>query len=234
MTPKNKSARVAGLLYLILIIAGIFNLLYIPSQFVDWESASATFKNITSSELLFRLGIVSGIVAFLAFTILPLALYRLLHEVNKTYASLMVIFALISVPISFVNILEKFSILTLISKPEYLLHVGKPELQTQVMMHLANYRNGIELSQVFWGLWLLPFGYLVYKSGFLPKVLGIFLMAGCFGYLATFFGGFLYPDFYTTLFSDIVGIPASVGEIGICVWLLIMGTNKLNIGKTNE
>ena len=184
--------------------------------------------------MLFRLGIVSGILTFLTFLLLPLALYKLLHEVNKGFASLMVIFALVSVPISFVNILEKFSILNLISKPEYLQHLGKTELQTQVMLHLSNYNNGIELSQIFWGLWLFPFGYLVYKSGFLPKLLGIFLMAGCFGYLITFFGGILYSDFYKTVFSDIVGIPASVGEIGSCLWLLIMGTNKLKIGKTNE
>jgi hypothetical protein len=234
MTPRNKAARVAGLFYLVLIICGIFNLLYIPSQLIAWESASQTLENITNSEMLFRLGIVSGILTFLTFMLLPLALYKLLHEVNKGYASLMVIFALVSVPISFMNILEKFSVLNLISNPEYLQHLGKTELQTQVMLHLSNYNNGVELSQIFWGLWLFPFGYLVYKSGFLPKLLGIFLMAGCFGYLITFFGGFLYEDFYKTTFSDIVGMPASVGEIGSCLWLLIMGTNKLRVGKNNE
>ncbi|WBL44238.1 DUF4386 domain-containing protein [Algoriphagus halophytocola] len=75
------------------------------------------------------------------------------------------------------------------------------------------------------GLWLFPFGYLVYISGFLPKLLGILLMAGCFGYLITFFGGFLYSDFNETMISDIVGYPAPLGEIGICLWLLVMGTN---------
>ena len=234
MTPRNKSARVAGILYLVLIISGIFNLLYVPSQLIVWESASETFENISNSEILFRLGIVSGILSYLTFLVLLLALYKLLHEVNKGYARFMVIFALVSVPISFVNILEKLSVLNLISKPEYLQHLGKPELQTQVMLHLSHYNNGIELSQIFWGLWLFPFGYLVYKSGFLPKFLGIFLMAGCFGYFITFFGGFLYSDFYKTVFSEIVGIPASVGEIGICLWLLIMGTNKLKVGKSNE
>ena len=231
MISRNKTARIAGLFYLILIISGIISLLYIPSQLIAWESVSKTLDNITNSELLFRLGIVSGIITFLTFLLLPLVLYKLLHPVNKVYAQLMVLFAVVSIPISFVNILNKFSVLTLINKAEYLQKMGEIELQTQVMLYLDNYNNGIEISQIFWGLWLFPFGYLVYKSGFLPKLLGILLMAGCFGYLITFFGGFLYSNFHKTILSDIVGIPASVGEIGICLWLLIMGTNKLKIGK---
>ena len=232
MTSRNKTARVAGTLYLILIISGIINLLYIPSKFIVWTDASKTFENIVNSEFLFRLGIVSGIITFLTFLLLPLVLYKLLNKINKVHANLMVIFALVSIPISFVNILNKFSVLTLISKAEYLQELEKTELQTQVMLYLDYYNNGIEISQIFWGLWLFPFGYLVYKSGFLPKLLGILLMAGCFGYLITFFGGFLYSDFHKTIFSTIVGLPASIGEIGICLWLLVMGTNTLNIKKT--
>jgi hypothetical protein len=102
------------------------------------------------------------------------------------------------------------------------------------MLYPENYNNGIEISQIFWGLWLLPFGYLVYKSGFLPKLLGVLLMLGCFGYLITFFGGFLFPNYLKTTFSDIVSIPASVGEIGICLWLLIMGTNSLKLRSKIE
>jgi hypothetical protein len=232
MTPINKTARTAGLLYLILIIGGIISLAYIPSQLIVRESASKTLENIINNEFLFRLGIVSGIITFLIYIVLPLTLYKLLHEVNKAYASLMVIFALVSVPIFFVNILNKFSILTLINKAEYLETLGESELQTQVMLHIYSYNNGLEISQIFWGLWLFPFGYLVYKSCFLPKLLGILLMAGCFGYLITFFGGFLYTDFNKTIISDIVGYPAPIGEIGICLWLLIMGTNSLKNRKT--
>jgi len=231
MTNRNKTARLAGLLYLILVISGITNLMYIPSKLIVWESAAETLENIMNSELLFRLGIVSGIITFLTFLLLPLVLYRLLSEVNKTYATLMVIFAVISVPISFVNILNKFSVLTLIGKANYLQDLDLSEIQLQVMFHLDSYNNGIEISQIFWGLWLFPFGYLVYKSGFLPKVLGILLMAGCFGYLITFFGGFLFPNFHKTAVSTIVGLPASIGEIGICLWLLIMGTKSLNFRK---
>ena len=231
MTSINKTARLAGLVYLLLIVCGIINLIYIPSQLIVWDNATATFENIMGSEGLFRWGVVSGIITFLAFLVLPLLLYQLLSRVSKVHAQLMVILVLVSIPLSFANILSKLHVLSLIRQPELVQGMGQTVLQTQVMLHLDHYNNGIELSQIFWGLWLLPFGYLVYKSGFLPKLLGILLMAGCFGYLITFFGGFLYPDFYQTTFSTIVGLPASIGEIGTCLWLLIMGTNQLNIKK---
>jgi hypothetical protein len=228
---RNKKARAAGILYLLLIISGFIYLVFIPLELIDLQNATKTLENIRSSELLFRLGIVTAICSSLLFMLLPLALYNLLQKVNKVSAKFMVLFALISIPISFVNILNKFSVLTLINKSEYAQKIGQAEFQTQVMLYLENYNNGVQVSQIFWGLWLLPFGYLVYKSGFLPKVLGVFLMAGCFGYLITFFGGFLYSDFNKTIISEIAGYPAPIGEIGICLWLLIMGTNKLNFGK---
>ena len=230
-TSTHKTARFAGLLYLILVLSGIVNLLYVPSQLINMKDAALTVANIQNSELLFRYGIVSGIISFLTLLILPLVLYKLLYKINKNYAILMVIFALISVAISFVNILNKFSVLTLISKAEYLQGMSIIELQTQIMLSLNYYNNGIQISQIFWGLWLLPFGYLVYKSGFLPKFLGVFLMMGCFGYLIEFFALFLMPSYNHSLVQTIVGIPSPIGEIGICFWLLIMGTNKLSIGK---
>ncbi len=228
---QNKKARIAGILYLLLIICGFTYLVYVPLKLIDLKNATDTIENIRDSELLFRIGIVAGICSFIIFILLPLALYNLLRNVNKVSAKFMVLFALLSVPISFVNILNKFSVLTLINKSEYAQKLGQAEFQAQVMLYLENYNNGVQLSQIFWGLWLLPFGYLVYKSGFLPKILGFFLMAGCFGYLIKFFGDFLYSDFNKTIISEIVGYPASLGEIGICLWLLIMGTNKLGFRK---
>ena len=231
MISRNKTARIAGILYLMMIIGGIISLAYVPSQLIVRESASKTFENITNSEFLFRLGIVSGIITFLIHIFLPLVLYKLLHRVNEFHAKLMVIFSLISVTIYFLIILNKLSVLTLINKTEYLEKLGETELQTQVMFLIDSYNNGIQISQIFWGLWLFPFGYLVYKSGFLPKLLGILLMTGCFGYLIIFFGGFLYSDFNKTILSQFVSYPATLGEFGICLWLLIVGTNKLNFRK---
>jgi Domain of unknown function (DUF4386) len=222
----NKTARLAGLIYLILIISGILNLMYLPSKLIVWESAAKTIENITQSEQLFKLNIVSGIICFGCFLILPLVLYKLLNHVNKTQAMLMVVFAIVSVPISFVSMLHHFSVITLLGNDTFLKGLDQVQLETEVMLHLRYFYDGVQLAQIFWGLWLFPFGYLVYKSGFIPKFFGVFLMMGCFGYLIEFFGSFLFPNFSGSIIETIVGIPSSVGEIGICLWLLIMGVKE--------
>lgn len=222
-TPK-KTARIAGFLYLIVVITGVFSLLYVPKQLFDWNNAAATFQHISNHETLYRFGIVAGIVCYTAFLLLPLVLYKLLNHVNKTYAVAMVALALVSVPISLVNVLNKMNVLTLIKDEKNAASTSQTQLHEQVMQFLGYYENGIVLASVFWGLWLFPFGYLVYKSGLLPKVLGILLMAGCFGYLINFLGGFLFKDYATWGISGFVSLPASLGEIGTCLWLLIVGT----------
>ena len=223
MDSNKKTARIAGLLYLTVVLTGIFHLMYVPSRLIVWDNASVTFNNILESETLFRLGIVAGIVCYTAFLILPFVLYKLLHQVHKTYAVGMVILAVISVPVSLINLLNKVNVLTLIGKAQYLQAIGTDELQAQVLLYLDFYNNGMKIASLFWGLWLLPFGYLVFKSGFLPKLLGIFLMAGCFGYLTNFIGGFLIPNYGDLGISRMISLPASIGEIGICLWLLIIG-----------
>ncbi|WP_232623040.1 DUF4386 domain-containing protein [Pareuzebyella sediminis] len=227
---RNKIARTAGLLYVLLVLCGLIYLVYIPSQLIVWDDADKTFSNINNSQLLFKVGILVAVCSFILFTLLPLVLYRLLKNVHKNSAFLMALFAIVSVPISFVNILNKFTVLDVIEKSK-----GSSTIDTslaeQVLFQLEQYSNGLALLQIFWGLWLLPFGYLVYKSGFLPKVLGVFLMAGCFGYLVTFIGEFLFEDFSATTLSGIAAFPAAIGEIGIAFWLLIMGTNKIRFKK---
>lgn len=145
----------------------------------------------------------------------------------------MVVLAIVSVPISFVNMFQKLAILTLISKAEYLQIFDMGQLQAQVLLHLDYYNNGIKVLTIFWGLWLLPFGYLVFKSGFLPKILGILLMIGCFGYLINFTGNFLFTGYRETGISRWVSLPASIAEIGTCLWLLIIGIHSKNL-KTDK
>ncbi len=220
---SNKIARIAGFIYLGVILTGIFNLAYVPSKLIVWDDPATTFNNIAGSEFLFRLGIVSGLICYTFYLLLPLVLYKLLKEVNKNVALLMVALAVVSVPISFINIHYKVDILTLIGNLDYLKEIDENLLNTKVMLNLKYYDNGIQMVQLFWGLWLFPFGYLVYKSNFLPKILGLLLMIGCFGYLIIFFGGFLFPNYRIPSF---VSLPASLGEIGMCLWLLIMGAKK--------
>lgn len=226
MNTNKKTAKIAGLLYLVVVLTGIFSLMYVPSQLIIWDSASTTTSKIAAAETLFRLGIFASIICYIAFLFLPIVLYKLLHPVNKSHAVAMVALASVSVPISLFNLSNKFSVLTWISKETYLNTFTAEQIQAQVLLHLNYYNNGIQIASVFWGLWLFPLGYLVFKSGFLPKILGIFLMAGCFGYLLNFTGSFLFPDYHASGISKFVALPGTIGEIGICLWLLIAGAKE--------
>lgn len=223
MSSNNKTARVAGLVYLVCIVTGIFSLMYVPSLIHVHGDATATVNNIIASESLFRLSIAVGAVGYIAFLILPLVLYRLLNPVDRNAAVLMVAFAAIFVPIDFVAIANQLDVLSILDGAKYQQAFTAEQLHARIMSLLDAYYNRTLVSEIFWGLWLLPFGYLVFKSGFLPKILGILLMLGCVSYLITFFGQILSPH---NEIPGFVMLPASLGEIGICLWLLIMGVRK--------
>lgn len=225
-THVNRTARTAGLLYLVVVVTGIFSLGYVPSQVVVQNDASATVGNITASEPLFRLGILAGLICYTAFLMLPFVLYRLLSPLSNRAAVLMVAFAVTSVPISFVNLLNKIQILSILSNTSYVQAVTTEHLHAQVMLLLDAYGNGILVSKVFWGLWLFPFGYLMFKSGLFPRVLGVLLMVGCLGYLIDVFGSVLFPGYSKTTIARFVTRPASLGEIGTCLWLLFVGARE--------
>lgn len=222
-TSNRSTARIAGVLYLVVVLTGIFSLVYVPSKLIVWDNASLTFDNIVSSQSLFRLGIVSSLTCYTCFLFLPVVLYKLLKPVNENYSKIMVLLAVVSVPISFINIQNKFTALSLVSGSNYLSSFSTDQIQSQVLFYLDQYDNGILIVSIFWGLWLFPFGYLVFKSGILPKILGVLLMLGCFGYLINFLGNSLFSNYSKLGISSYISLPASLGEIGTCLWLLIMG-----------
>jgi hypothetical protein len=225
---KKSTARLAGLIYLLLVLSGIFYLLYVPSQLIVSGDAATTVNNIMESELLFRSGIAVGVLSNVFFLILPFVLFELFKDVNRNCAVLMVILSVVSVPFTLFNMVDKVNVLTLLSGAQYLDALSVEQIQVQVMLLLKSYSNGIQLIQIFWGLWLFPFGFLVFKSGYAPKIFGVLLMLGCFGYLIKFFGAILYPSIDIPSF---VGKPSALGEIGICLWLLIMGIKDKAVTK---
>lgn len=216
-------ARVAGLLYLSLSLFAPFSLLYVPSTLIVRGDAATTANNIIASESLFRLSIVSALLYSIVYMFVVLALYQLLKPVNKNLASLMVIFVLVAVPIGMLNELNQLAVLLLLSGADYLKVFTADQLQAVVMLFVDLHRRGILIASVFWGLWLLPFGLLVFKSGFLPRILGVLLIIACFGYLANSFTNFLFPGY--------VGVVAPLatvlyfGELPIVLWLLIKGVD---------
>jgi hypothetical protein len=221
----NKLARLAGFFYLIVVITGILSLGYIPSQIFRADIVE-TVSSLRASQTLFKLGISAGIICYLAFILLSLTLYQLLSPVGKNAASLMVILVLVSIPISFVNLIYQLDILSLLNGEHYSIFFTQAQIHGQFSLLLDHYKNGIFLLKIFWGLWLFPFGYLVYKSGFIPKLFGILLMVGCFSYVIGFFCKLFWVDFSLTVFARLFSTPQQIAEIGICFWLLIMGARQ--------
>ena len=226
MNSTKRQARVAGLLYLLTSIPGFFSLMYIPSHFMVSGNATATAGKIASAELVFRLGILSELIGFTGFIFVVRALYGLFQGVNKAQASLMVTLMLVSIPITLVSVLNEFAALILIRGGDFLSVIEKPQRDALAMLFLKVHGQGFAVAQIFWGLWLIPFGVLVYRSGFLPRILGILLVIACFGYLANSLVDFgLLPDVAARVAGQL-----TICELPIIFWLLIMGAKDQPLG----
>jgi hypothetical protein len=219
MNPK-KTARIAGLIYLVSIPFQVFGFFYVPSKLIVPGDAASTARNIIASEELFRIGMVVWLMGMLFYIVLAPILYKLLKPVNKNQALLMVILILISVPIVFLNELNNLAALQLLSGAAYLKVFEPQQLQAQAMLFLNMHEQGVFISDVFSGLWLLPLAYLAYKSSFLPRILGILVMIGGFGYLIDVVFFFLLPNFPVKIATF-----TSLGEASLPWWLLIKGVN---------
>lgn len=222
-------SRIAGVLYLIVIITGLFSLMFVPKNLFVYGNALETAQNIYQKTGMFRISLASSVICYLAFTFLVIFLYQILSTVDIFTARVMMILALISVPISFYNLINKYAILDLIKDNTSDLVQKSPK----IMELLNNYDNGIFILTVFWGLWLLPFGFLVFKSGFYPRIIGVLLMIGCFGYLINFFGNTLYDDYQNILVLQYLKLLPTLGEFSICFWLLVVGARQKSLKINN-
>ena len=214
----NRTARLAGGLYLALMPFGFFGIIYVPSVLVVPGDATTTARNIMASEWLFRSGTVSHLIGQIIFIFLVLTLYRLLKPVNKDHAVLMVVLALLGIPIAFLNEVNHLAALRLLSSADDGAFTST-QLHAQAMLFLDMRRSGILVAQVFWGLWLIPLGFLVFRSGFLPKLLGTLLVIGGAGYLIDSGTQLLFPGVAT------IGQFTFIGELLFPLWLLIKGVN---------
>jgi hypothetical protein len=221
----SKNARVAGLLYLLGSLFGIVRLLYVPKKLFVYGNAAATANNIAGHESLFRFGIVSYLLCGVLWIFVTLALYRLLKGVNQALAVLMVILgSVVVVPIFFVNTVNDAAALLLVRGGGYLTVFDKPQRDALARLFLDLHHQLDLANEIFWGLWLIPFGLLVYRSHFLPRILGVWLIIACFGYLALSLTGLLFPD-YEDQVSNIAQ-PLLLAELAIMLWLLIMGATE--------
>ena len=221
MNSIKKKARTAGLLYLALAVIFPFSLIYVPSTLFVFGDAAATADNIRASELLFRAGIFSGLIANVLFVFLALALYRLLNEVSRNQAVLMVILVMLAVSVAFGNTFNQIAALVVLSGADFLSVFDKPQLDALAYVFLRLHSQALQAIQIFWGLWLFPFGVLVYKSQFIPKVLGVLILIAGSAYLAGSFVSLVLPQ-YRDIVAPVISILV-LGEVPIIVWLLFFG-----------
>jgi hypothetical protein len=218
MNSINKTARFAGLFYFLYIIASIIADLLGKFVFAD---ASATINNIIYHESLFRIGLVISLFSHVFFLLAAWALYVLLKQVNKNIALLFLILNLGGFVILVYSHLNLLSSLYLLSGADYLKVFQPDQLQAQAMLFINLYKNGSTIAQIPYGVWLFPLGYLVFKSHFLPKILGILLIADFFGQLIFVIQHFLFPSYI------VISYPCSgigfIAEVSLTLWLLIKG-----------
>jgi hypothetical protein len=223
MSSAKNPGRFTGLLYVLVSIPGAFALLYVPSKLIVGGNATATANNIAASETLFRLGIAAQLISQALFIFVALALYDLLKGVNQRHASLMVTLIVVSIPIAFLNELNAIAALVLVRGADFLSIFEKPQRDALAMLFLNLHSHGFDVAAIFWGLWLFPLGLLVYRSGFLPRILGVLLMVNCFTYLVNSFTSLLLPQ-YEHIVSRWM-MPLQFGELLFMFWLLIKGAN---------
>ena len=222
MRSHKKTARIAGFLYLGVAVCSGFAAV-VRSSLIAPGDAAATASNIIAGQLLFRSGIVCDLTGQAFHILLALSLYELFNSVSKTGALILVVLALIPVPIACINTLNQIAVLPLLISADYLKVFDPHQLQAQAMLYLDLHNNGVLIAQVFWGLWLLPLGYMVLKSAYVPGVLGALLIVAGLGYLVDSLGGFLSAthDFNIAVFTF-------WGEVFFLLWLLIKGVHNDN------
>jgi hypothetical protein len=214
-------ARIAGLLYLINAITGAFGIIVIPAKLIVPDNVAATVHNIISNEFLFRCGILSSFVSQIIFVFLALTLYKLFEKVSIFLTRTLLALVVTSVPIAFFIIFYQMSAFSML-KESFMTSFEQVQQYSLAMSKLKMYENGIVVIGIFWGLWLIPFGQLVYKSNFIPKVFGILLIAGGISYLIDVITFILIPEFHAQT-NILVAIISTIAELSMVLWFLIKG-----------
>jgi hypothetical protein len=225
MESTKKTARLTGLVYLGVVISGLFVLMYVPGRLFVSDNAAATVSNIVAHQTLFRTYILVGIVAELLFVTVVLMLYQLLKGVNQVQAAVMVLLVLVMAPLAFLSSMNQVATLAFARGDALLTVFDKPQRDALAALLLTIDDQGTVIAEIFWGLWLLPLGLLVFRSGFLPRFLGVWLIINGLAYLAMSFTGLLLPQ-YEDRVSNIV-FPALLGEMAFMLWLVIRGARPL-------
>jgi hypothetical protein len=213
--------RIAGLLYVVASLIGVFGLVYVPSKLIVHGNAVETARNLVASGTLFRFGIAAHLVGEALFVFVALALYDLFRSVNHRNAVCMLTLILIAIPIAFINELNAIAAIILVQGADFLSLFNQPQRDALAMLFLNLHGYGFDVAGIFWGLWLFLLGLLVYRSGFLPRILGVALMVNCFAFLISSLTSLVLPHYEPVVHGWMR--PFHFGEQVFMLWLLIMG-----------
>jgi len=222
-TSPRLKARIAGLLYLIVIVGGIFAEIFVRGRLVVHGDAAATAHNIVTHELLYRLGFAAEIFYCACNVPLILIFYDLFKVVNRNVALLVVFFSLVGTAIESVSLLAHFAPLVLLGGGHYLSAFTVEQLQAAAYLSLQLFEYGFAICLVFFGFYCLSFGYLIFRSTFFPQIIGVLLVIQGLLYLTNSFANFLAPGIAARVFPYLAA--SAVAEISLCLWLLVMGVN---------
>ncbi|MEM6839462.1 MAG: DUF4386 domain-containing protein [Cyanobacteria bacterium P01_C01_bin.120] len=214
-------ARMGGVLYLIIIIGGLFGAGYVPATIVEHGDSVATVNNILTNESLYRFGLGVHIIIVLCNIPLAVIFYDLFELANKSLARLVMLFILVAATIEGVSLLNNFVPLILLQSAAIM---TEQQFQATAYMHFLLHEIGFNLSLAFFGCFCLLAGYLIFRLGVLPRIIGLLLAIGGACYLINSFANFLVPEFAVGL-SPYIFIPCFLGEATLCLSLLIKGVN---------
>jgi hypothetical protein len=230
MSSTRNPGRFAGLLYILFSIPGFFAMVYVPGKLIVHGNAAASASNIVASETLFRLGIVGQLICQAGWIFVALVLYDLFKGVNQRHASLYVILTVVAVPIAFLNELNSIAALVLVRGADFLSLFDKSQRDALAMLFLNLHSDGIVAAELLWGMGLLPLALLVYRSQFLPRFLGVWLVIDGFAYMILSLTGILLPQYQDRAFA--YAQPALFGEIAFMLWLAIKGAKPPALDAT--
>jgi Domain of unknown function (DUF4386) len=233
MNSSKRLARTAGVLYLIVGIFGGFAEGYVEPKMYVAGNAAATAGNVVANPGLVRMGVVADLLDGTAFILLALVLYILFKRVNKSVARALLVFVTLATAITCLSAVFEFEGLRVATGAVTLAAFGSGGSNAMVLLLLETQHYGLLIAQIFFGLWLVPLGYLAYKSGWFPKALGVLLVVGGACYLVDLLAAFLAPDLGQNIHAFIV-IPCAIAEIWMVGYLLMIGVKTVKSVKPPE
>jgi hypothetical protein len=227
---QQRTARLAGLLYILMGLPGAFYLQYIPRALVVRGDASATAERMLSSEPLFRVGLAAELVSSLIFILTPLVLYQLFKGVDQRKAALVAIFALVSIPISLVIVVFETAAFSVLTGPDYLSVFSTGQREAIALLLVGLHARALDIAEIFWGLWLIPLGLVAYESRFVPRVIGALLVGAGIAYAIVAFVSMLVPQ-YGGVVANVAVVPEGLGEISFVVWLFVGRARRVAVAS---